>query len=149
MLFIMAWFPIAYAGVGTGNTQVFDWLLALSGLSTIFVGHASGLTLPLMLSRPGSSLPSPTFAFARRGACKDIPSTSCHFGAQAVGFCPPTSGSLRTDAGVWGSYTAIVILLIFLVAQFYVGLDPIGPPLNGAQTAKSWFLAYLGLPILV
>jgi yeast amino acid transporter len=36
VIFILLWGPIAYVSVGTSGPDVFDWLLAVSALATLF-----------------------------------------------------------------------------------------------------------------
>ncbi|KAI5956306.1 hypothetical protein KGF54_000781 [Candida jiufengensis] len=91
----------------------FDWLLALSGLSTIF----TWLTINLSHIRFRSAL---------------------KFQGRSLNELPYVS-----QTGIWGSYYGLLLNFLFLIAQFWVALFPLG----GKPNAYDFFLSYLGFPV--
>ncbi|ORY78861.1 amino-acid permease inda1 [Leucosporidium creatinivorum] len=111
VLFVLAWGPIAYVNVSSSGGDVFNWLLALSGLSTLFTWEP--------------------FASATFGhSVEELP--------------------FRAMGGIWGSVFGCVLVVLVLIAQFYIAVWPIGgtssDPLEAAET---FFLSYLAMPILL
>lgn len=116
---IIIWYPLAYINVASVGTQVFDWLLAISGLATIFTWMSISIAhirFRMAWKKQGHSVDELPF--------------------QALG-------------GVYGSWCAVIILSIVLVAQFYVGLWPVGGVTGPGDRAQSFFLAYLAAPIVI
>ncbi|GAA5953501.1 hypothetical protein JCM3765_005055 [Sporobolomyces pararoseus] len=112
--------PIAYVNCGSSGTTVFNWLQALSGLSTLFSWAA------ICLSH-----------IRFRAAWK-------HNG-HSVDELP-----FRALGGVWGSWMGLFLIALVLIAQFYVALFPIGgPPDDPQKRAEDFFLVYLALPVLL
>ncbi|PHH65506.1 hypothetical protein CDD81_2286 [Ophiocordyceps australis] len=97
-----------------------DWLLAISGLSTVFTW--ASICLCHIRFRA---------AWARSARSLDaIPFTA--------------------QAGVVGSYIGLALNLLVLVAQFWVGAFPHSwRDLSATQVAQSFFLKFLGVPIVV
>ncbi|KAI5964367.1 uncharacterized protein KGF55_002309 [Candida pseudojiufengensis] len=91
----------------------FDWLLALSGLSTIF----TWLTINLSHIRFRSALKS------QGRSINELPYVS--------------------QTGIWGSYYGLILNFLFLIAQFWIALFPLGSKPN----AYDFFLSYLGFPV--
>jgi len=119
VLFIILFFPIAYANVADVGTSIFNWLLALSGLSTIFTWlsiNVAHLRFRKAWRVQGHSLDELPF--------------------KALG-------------GIYGSWLSIIILSLVLIAQFYVAIFPIGGNANASAAAQSFFLAYLAAPIMI
>jgi len=54
----------------------------------------------------------------------------------------------RAYGGVWGSYFVMLITVLALLAQFYVGLYPAGDSADNLS-ATYWFQAYLAGPLLI
>ncbi|KAH3685977.1 hypothetical protein WICPIJ_003044 [Wickerhamomyces pijperi] len=92
--------------------QVFNWLLSISGLSTIFTW--TGIVLSHVRFRT---------AFKVQG-----------FAISELGYTAKT--------GVIGSYFAIVINVLILMAQFWIALFPVDS--DGKADANSFFQNYLG-----
>ncbi|PHH90116.1 hypothetical protein CDD83_4462 [Cordyceps sp. RAO-2017] len=98
---------------------VLDWLLAMSGLSTIFTWGSICLC-HIRFRR----------AWALRGrSLDDIP--------------------FHSQVGVLGSYVGLALNALVLVAQFWVGAFPVGRPLMPADRVEHFFLKYVGVPIVV
>ncbi len=53
----------------------------------------------------------------------------------------------KAIGGVYGSYLGIFLVLVALVAQFYVAICP--PFTNQLGTAEDFFKAYLALPVVL
>jgi len=51
--------------------------------------------------------------------------------------------------GVWGSWLGAFLIVVVLIAQFYVALWPIGGVSSGKERASDFFQAYLAAPILI
>lgn len=120
---IMAFFPLAYIQLADVGSAVFDWLVALSGLSTLFTWGAICVT-HIRFRR----------AWKVQGhSLEELPYT-------AIG-------------GVYGSWCGAILIGIVLIAQFYIGLFPIespgDPPLTGRDRAESFFLSYIAAPIVI
>lgn len=106
---------IAFIAESSHEGDVFNWLLALSGLSSLFTWAA--ICLCHIRFR---------HALAAQGRSTD-----------ELPFVSP--------AGIWGAYWGIFMCMLMLIAQFYVGLFPIGSPPNAAD----FFMSYLSLPIVL
>jgi len=116
---ILAFYPIAYVNLASVGTTLFNWLLALSGLSTIITWLSINI------------------AYLRfRAAWKAQ--------GHSVDELP-----FRALGGIWGAWQAIIILVLVLMAQFYVAIFPIGGTLSGSDAAQSFFLAYLAVPVML
>ncbi|KAK7062876.1 Amino-acid permease inda1 [Paramarasmius palmivorus] len=111
--------PIAYINVAESGDEVFDWLLAISGLATV-VTWLSVCVCHVRFRR----------AWKVQGhSIEELP-------FQAMG-------------GVYGSWFGIVLMVLVLIAQFYVAVWPIG--FNGTPTERvqSFFKAYMAIPIIL
>lgn len=96
LLFALLFAGLAYINIAPVGTQVFNWLLALSGLSVFFTWG------------------SICFAHIRfRHAWKAQGYSVDDLPFQAAG-------------GVWGSWLGLLLNVLILIAQFYVALFPIG-----------------------
>lgn len=107
---------IAFCAASPKEDQVFTWLLAISGLSQLFTWTM------ICLSHV-------RFRRAMKVQGRSL---------GEVGF--------KSQVGVWGSYYAAVMMILTLVAQFWVALAPIG---SGELSALSFFENYLAMPILI
>lgn len=89
---------LAFLNLAKNGGVIFNWLLALSGLSTLFI--YGSIALAHVRFR---------MAWKAQGHTLDeIP--------------------YRAALGVWGSYICMFISFVALVAQFYVALYPVGGP---------------------
>ncbi|CAD6636324.1 BAH_G0033140.mRNA.1.CDS.1 [Saccharomyces cerevisiae] len=87
---------IAFVAASKKEGEVFNWLLALSGLSSLFTW--GGICICHIRFRK---------ALAAQGR-----------GLDELSFKSPT--------GVWGSYWGLFMVVIMFIAQFYVALFPVG-----------------------
>ncbi|THV04015.1 APC amino acid permease [Dendrothele bispora CBS 962.96] len=55
----------------------------------------------------------------------------------------------KAAAGTWGSWFGVILIILVLMAQFYVALFPIGGVTDASERATSFFQAYLAAPILI
>ncbi|KAH3667801.1 hypothetical protein WICMUC_005201 [Wickerhamomyces mucosus] len=94
---------------------VFDWLLSISGLSTLFTWTA------IVISHVRFRA-----AFKVQG-----------YSIAELGYVSKT--------GIYGSYFAIVINVLILIAQFWIALWPVGE--DGKADANNFFQNYLGMVV--
>ncbi|GKT82922.1 general amino-acid permease GAP1 [Colletotrichum tofieldiae] len=100
--------------------QVLDWLLAISGLSSIFTW--ASICLCHIRFRQ---------AWARKG-----------HGLHELAF--------RSQVGVLGSWCGLIMNVLVLIAQFWVGAFPVGYEKWKAEAvARNFFLRYAAFPIVV
>lgn len=98
-------------------SEIFNWLLAVSGLATVFMY----LNIALCHVR---------FRAALRAQGRS-----------------PEDLVFKSRVGVWGSYYAIIFLIMVLGVQFWVALFPVG---SSKPSAKNFFQNYLsGVVILI
>ncbi|WRT66803.1 uncharacterized protein IL334_003766 [Kwoniella shivajii] len=119
LIAILAFAPIAYINCADVGSQVFDWLVALSGLSTLITWLSICVThirFRKAWKVQGHSL-------------EELPFT-------ALG-------------GVYGSWLGATLLVIILIAQFYIALFPIGGVTSAGERAQSFFISYLAAPIMI
>jgi len=116
---VLIWAPIAYANIVAAGDTVFLWLQAVSGLSTLF----SWLAICLCHIR-------------FRAAWKAQGHSTAELPFKALG-------------GVWGSWLGVFLIVIVLIAQFYVAVWPIGGVTSADERASSFFEAYLAAPIML
>lgn len=131
-LAIIAFGPLAYVSLASSGTEVFNWLLALSGLAALFTWGS--ICVAHIRFRA---------AWKYHGHSEDeLP--------------------FKAIFGVWGSYVGLAIIIIVLIAQvnyitptkasiksimltiklkFYVAVKPL--------SAKDFFQAYLALFVLI
>jgi len=117
---VLVFFPLAYIQlVEDVGDQVFDWLLAVSGLATIFTWLAINITHIRF-----------RMAWKRQGHHIDeLP--------------------FRAFGGIWGSALSAVILVLVLVAQFYVALFPLGGTSSASERVTGFFQSYLAAPVVI
>ncbi|KAH9476314.1 Amino-acid permease inda1 [Psilocybe cubensis] len=122
VLAILAFGPVAYANCasdGAGDV-VFNWLLALSGLSTLF----SWLSICLCHIRFRKAW------IVQGHSLEELP--------------------YRALGGVYGSWLGVTLIVIVLIAQFYIALWPIGGMSPDPKAvAEGFFSAYLAFPIMI
>ncbi|OAA73688.1 general amino-acid permease GAP1 [Cordyceps fumosorosea ARSEF 2679] len=112
---------LAYLADASGaQSNVFDWLLALSGLSSIFTWGSICLC---------------HIRFRR----------AWHLAGRSVAELP-----FRSQVGVGGSYFGLALNFIVVVAQFWVAAFPIGwRTMSGAAIAQNLFLKWMSAPIIL
>lgn len=111
---------IAYCADSGSEGEVLDWLLALSGLSSIFTWGSICLA---------------HIRFRRAWTANDMDLSELPFLSQP---------------GVIGSWVGFLFNCVVLIAQFWTGAWPVGyKQMDAAGQAKSFFLAYLAAPIVI
>ncbi|BGO91883.1 hypothetical protein NBRC10512_007674 [Rhodotorula toruloides] len=119
-LFVLACGPIAYVNCSSSGETVFNWLKALTGLSTLF-GWGAICICHIRFRR----------AWKVQGHHVDeLP--------------------FRAAAGEYGSYFGLLVIVLVFVAQFYIALWPLGGPAsNPADRVQDFFLSYLAAPVFL
>ncbi|CAK7905018.1 amino-acid permease Gap1p [[Candida] anglica] len=105
----------AFIAASDKQVEAFNWLLALSGLSSIFTWisiNVSHIRFRAALNRQGRNTGELIYV---------------------------------AQGGAIGSYYGLILNLLVLIAQFWIGLFPIG----GKPNAYDFFLSYLGLPVVM
>lgn len=116
LLFTFAFGLISFVSASSKQAEVFNWLLAISGLAAIF----TWLSISLAQLRVSH-------------ACKVQGVSKEEFPFLATG-------------GDYGAWFLIIINVLILIAQFYVGLYPVGgPDLN----IKVFLQVYLCAPVVL
>ncbi|GAB7353415.1 hypothetical protein MBLNU459_g3887t1 [Dothideomycetes sp. NU459] len=110
-LAIIAFGPLAYVSLASSGVTVFDWLLALSGLAALFTWGSICL------------------AHIRFRAAWE-------YHGHSVEELP-----FRAIFGVWGSWVGLALIVLVLIAQFYVAVKPLD--------AEAFFKSYLALPVVI
>ncbi|KAI0526113.1 putative amino acid permease [Xylaria bambusicola] len=100
--------------------EVLDWLVAISGLSSIFTWASICLA---------------HIRFRQAWAYKGHKVSELAFHSQV---------------GVLGSWVGLIINILILVAQFWIGAWPVNyTEMTSAELAKSFFLVYLAAPVVI
>ncbi|RQM06983.1 hypothetical protein DH86_00000125 [Scytalidium sp. 3C] len=111
---------VAYTANSPSEGDVLNWLLALSGLSSIFTWGSICLA-HIRFRR----------AWKLQGHSID-------------------ELAFRSQPGVIGSWVGFILNIIILVAQFWTGAFPIGyGTMSASEQAQSFFLDYLAAPIVL
>ena len=120
LVFMLLFGPLAYINLSANGPLVFNWLLALSGLSTLFTWG----TICLCHIRFRK-------AWTVQGhSIEELP--------------------FRAMFGVWGSWAGLILVILVLIAQFYIAISPIGgTSSNPGDVATAFFQSYLALPVVV
>ncbi|KAG8818558.1 hypothetical protein FRC19_010564 [Serendipita sp. 401] len=122
VVFILAFGPLAYINCAPGATKddVFAWLLALSGLSTLFT-WGSIMLCHIRFRK----------AWKVQGhSVEELP--------------------FRAMFGVWGSWIGLILVVIVLIAQAYIAIWPIGGMSDDPkEVATVFFQTYLALPVVI
>ncbi|CAH2351588.1 general amino-acid permease Gap1p [[Candida] railenensis] len=105
----------AFIAASDKQVEAFDWLLALSGLSSLFTWISINFS---------------HIRFRRAMRYQNRSTNELAFISQG---------------GVYGSWYALTLNVLVLIAQFWIGLFPIG----AKPSAYEFFLAYLGLPTIL
>lgn len=120
LIFILLFSPIAYVNLAPDiGAAVFNWLLALSGLSTLFTWLAICIT---------------HIRFRRAWKVQGHSTEELPF---------------RAAGGIYGSILGATLIVLVLIAQFYIAVWPLGEHVTGRKAAEQFFLAYLAVPILI
>ncbi|KAF2456145.1 amino-acid permease inda1 [Lineolata rhizophorae] len=110
-ILIIAFGCLGYVNLSADGPTVFDWLLALSGLSALFTWGSICLS-HIRFRR----------AWAYNGrSLDDIP--------------------FHALFGVWGSWIGLLLVLLVLIAQFYTAVWPLGGGVNDAEGFFKSYLA--------
>ena len=116
---ILAFGPLAYINLADVGSAVFEWLVALSGLSTL-ITWLSILITHIRFRK----------AWKVQGhSLEELP--------------------FKALGGAYGSWVGAILIVLVLIAQFYIALFPLGPEQSPQGKAESFFLAYLTVPIVV
>lgn len=121
VVFILAFGPLAYVNLAQDSAdEVFAWLLALSGLSTLFT-WGSIMLCHIRFRK----------AWKVQGhSVEELP--------------------FRAMFGVWGSWIGLILVFLVLLAQGYVAIWPIdGMSSDSATVAENFFKVYLALPVVI
>ncbi|KAL2116556.1 hypothetical protein VTJ04DRAFT_8724 [Mycothermus thermophilus] len=111
VLTLLAFGPLAYVSLNKRGPEVFDWLLALSGLAALFTWGSICLA-HIRFRR----------AWAAQGRSVDeIP-------FKAIG-------------GIYGSYLGLTLNVLVLIAQLYVSICPVDADFNDAEGFFKSYLA--------
>lgn len=102
------------------QNTVLDWLLAISGLSTVFT-WTSICICHIRFRR----------AWAARGRSLN-------------------EMAYNSQVGVIGSYVGLILNVLVLIAQFWVGAFPIGwENMRASGVTQNFFLKFMGVPIII
>ncbi|CAK4029852.1 probable amino acid transporters [Lecanosticta acicola] len=111
---------LAFFAGSSFRAQAFNWMLALSGLSSIFTWGSiclAHIRFRTAWKKQGHSLEELAF---------------------------------RSQPGVWGSWVGFIFNCLVLIAQFWVGVWPIGyASMTPSDIAEGFFQAYLAAPIVI
>ncbi|WWC69794.1 uncharacterized protein I206_103737 [Kwoniella pini CBS 10737] len=111
--------PLAYINCADVGGEVFNWLVALSGLSTLITWLSICITHIRFRK-----------AWKAQGhSVEELP--------------------FKALGGEYGSWLGTILIIIILIAQFYIGLFPIGGVESAGERAESFFLSYLAAPIMI
>lgn len=109
------WGLLAFVCASGKEGVMFNWLLALSGLSSLFTWGSINLC---------------HIRFRHALKVKGRDTSELSFSAQT---------------GVYGSYYAVFIVSLVLIAQFWIALFPLG----ASPDAETFFMSYLGFPVII
>ena len=109
---------LAYLADVKAHSIIFDWLFAISGLSSLFT-WASICMCHIRFRQ--------AWSFAGR-TLEQLP--------------------FRSQMGTVGSWFALVGYLLILCSQFWVAGSPVGEQLAGADLVQNFFLTVMALPIV-
>lgn len=111
---------LAFFAVSDKQQQAFDWMLALSGLSSIFTWGSICLA---------------HIRFRRAWRIQG-------HGLDELAFTSPV--------GVYGSWVGFIFNILVLIAQFWTGFAPVGwQTMTSSELAVNFFQAYLAAPFVI
>jgi len=120
VLVLLAAGPIAYVNCAAQGDTIFNWLLALSGLSTLFTWGSICM-------------------------CHIRFRKAWRVQGHSVDELP-----FRAWGGVYGSWLGFILVCLVLIAQFYTAVWPIGGTSSDpGEAAETFFLSYLAAPIVI
>lgn len=119
VVFVLCFAPLAYINCADVGTQVFNWLMALTGLSVLLEWLSICIT-HVRFRR----------AWKVQGhSVEELP--------------------FRALGGMWGSVVSAVLIGLVIVAQFYIALWPVGGSESPGKAAEHFFLVFLCVPIVL
>ncbi|KAL9709675.1 Amino acid permease [Leucoagaricus gongylophorus] len=117
---VMAFAPLAFINLANEGAVIFNWLVALSGLSCLF----TWMSICLCHIR-----------FRRAWKVQ----------GHSIDELP-----FRAFGGVWGSWFGVILITLVLIAQFYIAIWPVGGmPDSPKEVVNTFFQAYLAFPVLI
>ncbi|TFK63718.1 amino-acid permease inda1 [Pluteus cervinus] len=116
---IMAFAPLAYINTVAAGDIVFKWLLAMSGLSTLFTWLA--ICLCHIRFRKAWEL--------QGHSVEELP--------------------FKALGGVYGSWFGVILVVLVFIAQLYVAISPVEPLHGAAEIADNFFSVCLAVPIVL
>ncbi|GAA5865945.1 hypothetical protein JCM3774_005533 [Rhodotorula dairenensis] len=120
VLVLLAAGPIAYVNCAAQGDEIFSWLLALSGLSTLFTWGSICM-------------------------CHIRFRKAWRVQGHSIDELP-----FRAWGGVYGSWLGFILVCLVLIAQFYTAVWPIGGTSSDpGEAAETFFLSYLAAPIVI
>ncbi|KAM0350723.1 hypothetical protein ACHAPU_003218 [Fusarium lateritium] len=113
---------LAFSANSSIHNEIFNWLLAISGLSTLFTWGSICIC---------------HIRFRRAWKLSGFTVSQLAF---------------KSQVGVWGSWVALFAYGVVLILQVWIAIDPIQPedqePLSPGERAKNFFLQVLTIPII-
>ena len=111
---------LAFLAASDKETDAFNWMLALSALSSIFTWGS--ICLAHIRFRHGWKVQGHTL--------EELP--------------------FRSQSGIIGSWIGFLFNCLVLIAQFWTGFAPVGyASMSSNELAVSWFQAYLAAPVVI
>ncbi|KAL0581271.1 Amino-acid permease inda1 [Marasmius crinis-equi] len=119
VILFLATCPIAYIDTTEKGGTVFDWLVAISSLSTI----VTWLSICVCHIRFRAAWK------AQGHSVEELP--------------------FKAMGGVWGSWLGVIMMVLVLIAQFYVAIWPPNFEGGAIDRVQSFFMAYMAAPIII
>lgn len=111
---------LAYLAASSKEGEAFSWMLAISGLSSIFTWGS--ICLAHIRFRKGWK--------AQGHTLDELP--------------------FKSQVGVYGSWVGFIFNILVLIAQFWVGFAPVGyAEMSASELVQNFFSAYLAAPIVI
>ncbi|KAF2671377.1 putative amino acid permease [Microthyrium microscopicum] len=111
---------LAFLAGSSKQTDVFRWMIAVSGLSSVFTWGS--ICLAHIRFRKAWLLQGHTLSEL----------------------------AFRSQCGVYGSWVGLILNILVLIAQFWTGFAPVGwEQMTAAARTSNWFQDYLALPIVL
>ncbi|PCH05908.1 Amino acid/polyamine transporter I [Penicillium occitanis (nom. inval.)] len=111
---------LAFLAASSKEGEAFAWMMAISGLSSIFTWGS--ICLAHIRFRSGWK--------AQGHTLDELP--------------------FKSQVGVYGSWVGFIFNILVLIAQFWVGFAPVGySDMSTTDLVKSFFSAYLAAPIVI